>query len=155
MKHLYRAFACVILFFLSACTLLSFTTWKDEIIPEGYIDKEEHFDKEGWQDFTDYCKYQYKDAAAFETNELFQIVKESDIENIVGYFEDFQGWMEAEHRLDEYDFDTGCIIFGDYIHIETKEGTPIGSSYYGTFDSYTVYFFDTESNTLYRIHNNV
>lgn len=157
MKHLYKAFACIMLFVFSACTLLSLMTWKDEIIPEGYINKVEHYDKNGFQDHTDYCTYLYTDAAAFETNELFQIVTESDIENIIGYFENFQKWMEVEQRLDEYDFDADCITSGDYVHIETKEGTPIGASEskYEKFDSYTVYYFDTESSTLYRIHNNI
>ena len=140
---------------LSACTLLPLPTLNESIIPEGYIGKEEHFDKEGWQDFTDYCKYVYTDATSFETNLQFQTVTDSDTENIVGYFENFQTWMETENRLGEYDFDTGCITPGDYIHIETKEGTLIGSGYYGKFDSYTVYFFDTDSNTLYYIHSNI
>ena len=28
-------------------------------IPDGYIDKEEYYDKDGFQDYTDYAKYQY------------------------------------------------------------------------------------------------
>lgn len=157
MKHYNKAFICVILFVFSACTLLPLPTLNESIIPEGYIGEEEHFDKEGWQDFTDYCKYVYTDATTFETNLQFQIVTDSDTENIVGYFENFQTWMETENRLGEYDFDTGCITPGDYVHIETKEGTPIGTSgsKYDKFDSYTVYFFDTDSNTLYYIHNNI
>ena len=28
-------------------------------IPKGYIEKEEHYDKDGFQDYTDYAKYIY------------------------------------------------------------------------------------------------
>ena len=28
-------------------------------IPDGYIDKEEYYDKDGFQDYTDYAKYMY------------------------------------------------------------------------------------------------
>ena len=62
--------------------------------------------------------------------------------------------MKTENRLDEYDFNQTCISAGDYVLIKTKEGEPIGDSYYEKYDNYTLYFFDTESLTLFYIHNN-
>ncbi len=39
---------------LSACAF-------GQKVPKGYINAEEHFDTEGFQDYTDYCKYYYQD----------------------------------------------------------------------------------------------
>ena len=47
------------------------------------------------------------------------------------------------------------ISEGDYVLIETKEGKPIGDSFYGKYDNYSVYFFDTDSCVLYYLHSNI
>lgn len=44
---------------------------------------------------------------------------------------------------------------GDYARIATKEGEKIGDSKYQKYDNYSIYFFDTETLTLYYIHNNI
>ena len=125
-------------------------------IPMGYVSKEEHFDQVGWQDYTDYCKYQYWSSIPFQLDTRYHIVSEAEIENIIGYFDDFRGWMEVCGRLDEYDFDPVCINAGDYLLIDTKEGKPIGqNSHYRKYDCYTLYFFDRETWTLYYIHTNI
>jgi hypothetical protein len=124
-------------------------------VPEGYMDKEEHFDKNGFQDYTDYCKYYYDSAEAFESNAFYEPVTDDDIENIRSYFMNFRFWMMGSDRLNEYDFNSFCITSGDYVRIITKEGQPIGDTRYGKFDNYTVYFFDTDTCTLYYIHGNI
>ena len=63
--------------------------------------------------------------------------------------------MKLENRMDEYTFDIASVSFGDYVRIETKEGKPIGESRYGKYDDYNVYFFDTDTKTLYYIHTNI
>ena len=63
--------------------------------------------------------------------------------------------MESKDRLKEYDFDVTKITEGDFFRIKTKEGESIGDSKYQKFDNYTLYFFDTETLTLYYIHNNI
>ena len=63
--------------------------------------------------------------------------------------------MESLERLNEYDFDVNSITENDYVRIVTKEGTPIGDSIYGRFDNYSVFLFDSETLTLYYIHNNI
>lgn len=124
-------------------------------ILRGYIDKDEHFDKEGFRDYTDYCKYFYKKSnKLFIKSDLYSEVKEEDIENIRSYFTDFKSWIDIENRSNEYDFNDSCISKGDYIYIETKEGQPIGESKYEKFDSYSICFYDTESATLFYIHSN-
>ncbi len=54
-----------------------------------------------------------------------------------------------------YDFNPDSISEGDYVLIETKEGKPIGDSFYGKYDNYSVYFFDTDSCVLYYLHSNI
>ena len=58
-------------------------------------------------------------------------------------------------QLDEYDFNESIINEGDYVKIKTKEGQPIGNSKYKKYDNYNVYFFDSETKTLYYIHSNI
>ena len=125
-----------------------------EPIPWGYVGKEEHFDPYGWQDYTDYCKYRYWSVIPFQLDARYHIVSEDEITNIIDYFDNFMSWMRASDRLDEYDFDPACINAGDYIHIDTKEGEPIGQRHYGRYECYTLCFFDRETRTLYYIHNN-
>ncbi|MBR5345699.1 MAG: hypothetical protein IK127_07720 [Clostridia bacterium] len=132
----------------SACAALA------KPIPAGFVSKEEHFDPHGFQDYTDYCKYQYTSTEPFRKDTRYHFITDDEIENVSGYFEDFYRWMKTENRLDEYDFNQTCISAGDYVLIKTKEGEPIGDSYYEKYDNYTLYFFDTESLTLFYIHNN-
>ncbi|MBR6028002.1 MAG: hypothetical protein IKP40_02855 [Clostridia bacterium] len=63
--------------------------------------------------------------------------------------------MAVEDRLSEFDFNAGQITEGDYVLISTKEGQPISDRFYGKYDSYTVWLFDTENLCLYYIHNNI
>ena len=142
---------CILSFIIFGCSILSDIS----NIPKGYISKEEFYDKNGFRDYTDYCKYYYNDKMAFGNNSRYRQISESDIETISGYFSDFQSWMELEKRTDEYDFDINCISEGDYVLIETKEGSKIGQNAYGKYDDYSIYFFDKDSCILYYIHNNI
>ena len=123
-------------------------------IPKSYISKTEYYDKEGIQDHTDYAKYVY-DKIIVENDDNDIKVNENDIENIKSYFNDFKDAMESQNRLNEYDFDINSITENDYVRIITKEGTPIGDSTYGKFDNYSIFLFDSETLTLYYIHNNI
>lgn len=122
-------------------------------IPKGYISKTEYYYKDSIQDHTDYAKYVY-DKIIVENDNNYKLVQD-DIDNIKSYFNDFKSVMESEERLNEYDFDINSITENDYVRIITKEGTPIGDSTYGKFDNYSVYLFDSETLTLYYIHNNI
>ncbi len=124
-------------------------------IPKGYIDSQEYFDKDGFQDYTDYAKYIYSSKNVIVDNKEYKKITSEDIENIIGYFDNFHDWMETSNRLNEYDFEKSIINEGDYIKIITKEGKNIGNAKYEKYDDYSVYFFDIETNTLYYIHNNI
>ena len=117
----------------------------------GYYKKEEFWDKEGFQDYTDYCKYYYEDKydAKFAEDKYYTKVKEDNITEVVGYFEIMEDVMLPE-RADDYDFDKAQITAGDYVRIESEyiEGT-------STYASFDVYLYDVETNILYYIHNNI
>lgn len=129
----------------------------DNAIIRGYYDKVECYDNDGFQDYTDYCKYFYTEEydEKFSKNKLYSLVSEDDIENILSYFRNFREWMNVSNRSGEYDFDNDIITTGDYVYIDSKEGKKIGSSYYEKFDDYNVYLYDIDSHTLYYIHNNI
>ena len=122
-----------------------------------YTQKE--FYTEGvWQDFTDYGVYTFStfDEAKLDENLYFE--KVTDTENILSYIENFEGWLTGDTELSaHYNFDKSWIDESDYVFISTKEGKTIGNSdhRYGKFDNYDVYFFDTDTWTLYYFHNNI
>lgn len=124
-------------------------------IPDGYIDKEEYYDKDGFRDYTDYAKYLYDSKDIIINNKEYKKIEQDDIQNIIGYFEDFSGWMKVADRLSEFDFDINNINEGDYVKIKTKEGHKITNGKYGKYDNYYIYFFDIETLTLHYLHNSV
>lgn len=117
--------------------------------PSGFTAKEEHFDPEGFQDFTHYCKYYYPDDSGFKDNAEFVSVADEGVNSVRGYFNNFRNWMEISKRLGEYDFDDSIITPDDLVRIEKKQGN------LSRYDDYDVYFFDRGTNTLYYIHNNI
>lgn len=127
----------------------------DSHIPCDYISKEEHWDENSVPDSTDYCVYRYDSVRSFENMIDYQIIKDDEIQVLVGYFSNFREWMKVEKRLDQYSFDDSCISTGDYYFIRTKEGQSVGNGKYRRFDNYSVYFFDVDTLTLYYIHNNI
>ena len=127
----------ILLLLLSACSS----------IPSGYVSKEEHFEQGGFQDYTDYAKYIYESSSAFENNGDYLTVSGTDITIIKEYTDHFKDWMSIDNRLHEYNFDDSCITIGDYYRLKIKyEDNPLSD--------YTLWFFDTETYTLYYFHNN-
>jgi hypothetical protein len=147
----------ILTWLLLTAALISLLTYNfpPEYVLKGFTGKDEHFQEDGCQDYTDYCKYYYDSPGLFENSALYRQVTEDDIEDIKSYFENFREWMVGAERLDEYDFDPVCINAGDYVKTVTKEGQPVGGYVYEKFDNYTVYFFDTDTCTLYYIHSNI
>ena len=143
-----RIVTIVCITIIGSCILFSCGTFSNNDVPSGYIDKTEHFQEDGAQDYTDYCKYIYESSGPFIDNKEYKIIEEGEIENIKTYFDDFESWMRECGRIDEYDFDERCISEGDYIKLITKVEEDI-------FANYTLWYFDVESLTLYYIHNNI
>ena len=115
-------------------------------IPEGFVSSEEHWDPDGWQDFTDYAKFVYEYDSVFTCNTEYSRVTEADIPRLQGFFDNFRSWMETGDRLNEYDFDPGCLDTGDLFRLVEK---------YPNYDDYDIWFFDSQTLTLHYFHANI
>ena len=114
----------------------------------------------GFQDYTDYAKYYY-DPVDFTDNEYFSVIEQSDIDALNEHLDDFESWIETYREGDasreivvNYDFDRSVIDHEDYLYIESEKYDPWDDGNM-VFASYDVYFFDTQTNTLYYFHNNI
>lgn len=116
-------------------------------ILEGYISAEEYWD-EGFQDYTDYCKYYYdkSDKKVLENDSGYSIITDDTINIIKEYFK----YFPKEHMMDEtkYDFDIDIIEEGDYAYIEDTGNEDDYD------ENYCVYYYDISENVLYYIHHN-
>lgn len=135
----------VILILLMSCGC---SNYRMNEIPEGYIDKDEHYQQNGFQDYTDYAKYVYSDAKIIKNNSNYKEVTNDDIIKIQKYFDETYTWLEKENRSNEFDFDNSCINQGDYVRIIDKYENDSNTT------NYSIYFFDIETLTLYYVHSN-
>ena len=140
---------------LSNCNLADNVGDKLNGVPSGYTKAEEHFDPNGFQDYTDYAKYYYEDGESFTHRHRYKVIGESDVAEVKEYFSNFHSWMKKENRLCEFDFDPACITVGDYWFLEDKEGKRIGEGQYMKYEDYTLPLYDVETSTLYYIHHNL
>ncbi len=117
-------------------------------------DSSECYYSDGFQDYTDYCKYYYvKQENILEevkNSPYFKPVAPDDITELNGYFDNFEGWLEYVDYKDKYDFQRNIIDIEDYFYIENNE-TEEEHKYW----DYDVYFFDVQTQTLFFIHNNI
>ena len=109
---------------------------------------------DGFQDYTDYCKYYYvKQENILEevkNSPYFKPVTPDDITELNSYFDNFEGWLEYVEYKDKYDFQRNDIDTEDYFYIENDE---ISEKH--KYWDYDVYFFDVQTQTLFFIHNNI
>lgn len=150
-----RRYISLIIAFLMAICLFGCSFADDAILSSlGSYTAKNVYSHGGWQDFTDYGKYRYE-SISVENNKYFQPVTETDAETLKAYIANFEDWLEAIEKNDpedslvvNYDFDTGVISVDDYFYIYNDPDYP-------EFGNYKVYFFDTETNTLYYFHSNI
>ena len=76
------------------------------------------------------------------------------------HLDDFESCIEAHGYNDasseivvNYDFDRSLIDSEDYLYIDSEKHT--WDDGYTSLVNYDVYFFDTQTNTLYYFHNNI
>ncbi len=114
---------------------------------------------EGFQDFTDYCKYYFPKnddiLEALKVNKYLKPVTDEDVEEIKGYFENFKGWVEFQEYKDKYDFRYESVDTSDYFYIENEDTCETYENCPDKYDNYDVYFFDVETKILYFIHSNI
>lgn len=167
MKLLLKIAGWIALFFVLLAIILTAFVWvtgtffaKDPVIsslPKAV--NQELCTSGGFGDFTDYGKYQYsgiEEASLLETG-YFSKMDPSDVEEMREYLDNFEGRVESVggEVQDGYDFDRSLPSPGDYLYLKTKEGEPIGDTFYRKFDNYTIYYFDFDAQTLYYFHSNI
>lgn len=119
----------------------------------------ERYYSDGFQDYTNYCKYDYKEQKHvienLENNQYFKSVTEKDIEELKSYFDNFENWLEYVDYKDKYDFQKNSIDTTDYFYIENKDTCEKYAQYPDKYSAYNVYFFDVQTKTLFFIHSNI
>lgn len=114
---------------------------------------------EGFQDYTDYCKYYFSKndiiIEELKENKYFKPITVEDVDEVKSYFENFKGWVEYEEYKDKYDFRYESIDTSDYFYIENKDTCEKYENYPDKYAAYNVYFFDVQAKTLYYIHSNI
>ena len=111
-----------------------------------------------FQDHTDYAKYYY-DSVDFTDNKIFSKIQQADFDTLNEHLDDFESCIASYRENDEtreivvnYDFDRSLIDCEDYLYIDSEKHTDNGCT---LFVYYHIYFFDTQTNTLYYFHNNI
>lgn len=114
-----------------------------------------------FQDFTDYGKYTYENPD-LENNEYFGQMTEEDVKELNEYIDNYEEWVDAiteeitgdmdREFAETYDFNRNIISTDDYCYIYDSVDY---DDFYEKFDSYDLYFYDTETEILYYFHNNI
>lgn len=145
-----------VLFLLMMCIFLYlFDSPRGKIINSvgGYTSKQV-FTSGGFQDYTDYAKYSYG-RVDLDGNKYLRSITSDSKKALLEHIDNFEKWVNAIKTGDptnelvvNYDFDSSVITDGDFVYITDDPG-------YDYLGCYDVYFFDSESNTLFFFHNNV
>ena len=146
-------FTFLIIVSFSGCSVPSAP--KDEVLASlGKYTSKQYYTDGGFQDYTDYAKYTF-DSVDFSNNSYFTSLTEDSKADLTAHIDNFEGWIQTIQNTNpenevvlQYDFDRSVISDADYLYIYDNPA-------YSEFGCYTVYYFDTETNTLYYFHNNL
>ncbi len=148
---------CLLVLSLSACTFKS----KDPVIASlGRAMSVQRYSVSGFGDSTDYGIYTFP-GAKLEDSEYFKPVTAESKNELLGYIDNFENWVNVTRDDDDntlfenYHFSRADIDESDYLYISDRDGEAIGDGVYSKYDSYNVYFFDSQTATLYYFHNNI
>ncbi len=155
-----KSTAIILSLIILISTLSSCIAPEDKVLNSlGEYKSREFYTEGAFQDYTDYAKYYY-DPVDFTDNEYFSIIEQSDIDALNEHLDDFESCIEAHGYNDasseivvNYDFDRSLIDSEDYLYIDSENHT--WDDGYTSLVNYDVYFFDTQTNTLYYFHNNI
>ena len=128
-------------------------------IIKGYKDSKVYSDNNE-NDKENFSKYIYDEGAEknFAKSQDYEKVTAENKEDISGIFEDFQKWASISTFQDEYDIKPDIVTEGDYFCIVDSDlnNDNIGQRKSRTvYRQYTLYLYDTESNTLYYINHDI
>ena len=135
--------------------------WKTVIASLGKAMSVQRYSCAGFGDSTDFGIYTFPGASPGES-EYFKPVTAESKTKLLGYIDEFEQVIDSLRDGDEgadlvnnYRFSRADIDESDYLYIYDREGKPIGDGAYSKYDYYNVYFFDSQTTTLYYFHNNI
>lgn len=135
--------------------------WKTVIISLGKAMSVQRYSVSGFGDSTDYGIYTFPGAKP-EDSEYFKPETAESKTELLGYIDEFEQVIDSLRDGDEgadlvnnYRFSRADIDESDYLYISDRDGEAIGEGVYSKYDSYNVYFFDSQTTTLYYFHNNI
>ena len=155
-----KAFSLIVVVLILGIVLSSCIAPENKVLNSlGEYKSHEFYTEGAFQDFTDYAKYYY-DHVDFADNEYFCKIGQADIDVLNEHLDDFESWIKTYREGDasreivvNYDFDRSLIDCEDYLYIESEKHT--WDDGYTSLVNYDIYFFDTQTNTLYYFHNNI
>lgn len=135
--------------------------WKTVIASLGRAMSVQRYSVSGFGDSTDFGIYTFPGASPGES-EYFKPVTAENKTELLGYIDEFEQVIDSLRDGDEgadlvnnYRFSRADIDESDYLYISDRDGEAIGEGVYSKYDSYNVYFFDSQTTTLYYFHNNI
>lgn len=144
------------------CTLITMIACNESkgiIDSLGNYDSKETYSYGSFQDYTDYEKYYFTSVSA-ANNDHFKQIADGDTSDLYACLDDFENLIRLHLEKDSvpdiaihYDFDRSIIDDTDYFYLECKKTSMDDEAVILT--SYDIYFFDTQSKTLYYFHNNI
>ena len=154
-----KVFALIMVVLVFVIVLSSCVIPANEILgPLGKYKGHEIYSQGEFQDYTEYAKYYY-DSVDFTDNKIFSKIQQADLDNLNEHLDDFESCIASCRENDEtceivvnYDFDRSLIDCEDYLYIDSEKHADNGCT---VFVYYHIYFFDTQTNTLYYFHNNI
>lgn len=135
--------------------------WKTVIASLGKAMSVQRCSCAGFGDSSDFGIYTFPGASPGES-EYFKPVTAESKTKLLGYIDEFEQVIDSLRDDDEgadlvnnYRFSRDNIDGSDYLYISDRDGEAIGDGVYSKYDSYNVYFFDSQTTTLYYFHNNI
>lgn len=135
--------------------------WKTVIASLGKAMSVQRYSCAGFGDSTDYGIYTFPGAKP-EDSKYFKPVTAESKNELLGYIDNFENWVNVTREDDDdnalvvnYHFSRADIDESDYLYISDRDGEAIGDGVYSKYDSCNVYFFDSQTTTLYYFHNNI
>lgn len=111
----------------------------------GYYKEELFIQHGGFQGYDEYYKYYYTEKEDEKFISRYKKVDKESIEIIKLFREDFKETMIALNKLDKYDFNDIDIEENDYYLL-------FNSSDLDSPSLYNLYYYDTETHILYKLH---
>lgn len=139
-----------IIILLGFILLLIGCTNHPKYIIDGYVLSDEHFDENGWMDWTDYCRYEYRkeDVHLFIEHDAYKKMTNQDMKRIQGFINNASEWIEWKKDYKEwYHLDKNNMSLDDYYYLEVIDPNDV----YGEYHHYELYYFDVSESVLHYI----